>query len=109
MRNLQNDPIHMNAHRRRNESRIKRERKKNRIAKFAKSIVVMKISILWFLCGVAILTFIIAMESVLQYRIILKWALIFTFMCVLIHQVNEVTREIKKSPRNGNSKRDTEK
>lgn len=105
MYNLKNDPIHINADRRRNESRVKHEQEKIRKAKALKTIVTIKILSLWLFCFVAIIAFIIIFESLLQYRIILKWILIFTFTCVLIRQIDEATQKIKKSPRNGNSKR----
>ncbi|AMJ40679.1 hypothetical protein [Anaerotignum propionicum] len=105
MYNLQNDPVHINADRRRNESRMKREQKKTRKARALKAVATIKILSLWLFCFVAIIAFIIFIESLLQYRIILKWILIFTFTCVLIRQIDEATQKIKKSPRNGNSKR----
>lgn len=99
MHNLQNDPIHINADRRRNESCMKREQKKTRKARALKAIETIKILSLWLFCFVAIIAFIIFIESLLQYRIILKWILIFAFTCVLIRQIDETSQKIKEGGR----------
>ncbi len=66
--------------------------------------------VLMWLFAVAInVIFIVAMESLLPHRIILKWAVIFSFTYVWVYQFDSVTQKLKKSPRNGHSKRDTEK
>ena len=49
--------------------------------------------------------FIVAMETVLPHRIILKWVIIFSFTYTWVYQFDSVTQKLKKSPRNGNSSR----
>ena len=66
--------------------------------KRTKLIACIKIALLWLFCVMAIFAFVVAMERVLFYRIVLKWILIFTFACVLIRQIKEVEKKIK-SPR----------
>jgi len=106
MQNLMNDPIHRNADRRRKESRTKREQEQRKRVRKKEILSVIKILLLWVLCFVAVTVFVIAMEAVLSHRAVLKWFLIFTFTYVLVYQIDFITRKIKKSPRNGNSKRD---
>lgn len=103
MQNLQNDPIHRNAERRRNESRTRREQEQRKQAEMAEMIAAIKILLLWMFCFVAVTVFIVAMETVLPYRFVLKWILIISFTITLVSAIYAMVGGIKKSLRNGNS------
>lgn len=103
MQNLQNNPIHRNAERRRNESRAKREQEQRKRAQTKEIIAAIKILLLWIFCFVAVTVFIVAMETLLPHRFVLKWILIISFTTTLVSTIYGMTEVIKKSLRNGNS------
>lgn len=102
MQNIHNDPIYRNADRRKNERRMKREKRKVHTV-FVTNIKVMA---LWLLYSVIVFGFIAAVECALPHRIVLKWIIIFCFFGVTAPGVYKMEKKIKKSPRNGNSERD---
>jgi len=63
------------------------------------------IALLWLFAIAINVIFIVAMETVLPHRIILKWVIIFSFTYTWVYQFDSVTQKLKKSPRNGNSSR----
>jgi len=105
MRNIHNDPIYRNADRRKNERRMKQEKRKGNVI-FVTNI---KVVALWLLYAVIAFGFIAAVECALPHRIVLKWIIIFSFLVVSAPGVYKMEKKIKKSPRNGNSKRDKHK
>lgn len=102
MLNLQNDPIYRNADRRKNERRMKQEKRKG----YAIFVTNIKVVALWLLYSVIVFGFIAAVECALPHRILLKWIIIFSFFVVSVPGVYKMEKKIKKSPRNGNSERD---
>lgn len=63
------------------------------------------IALIWLFAVVVNVVFIVAMETVIPHRIILKWVIIFSFTYMWVYQFDSITQKIKKSPRNCNSKR----
>lgn len=102
MRNIHNDPIYRNADRRKNERRMKQEKRKGNVI-FVTNI---KVVALWLLYAVIAFGIIAAVECALQHRIVLKWIIIFSFFGVSAPGVYKMEKKIKKSLRNGNSERD---
>lgn len=102
MQNIHNDPIYRNADRRKNERRIKQEKRKGH-AIFVTNI---KVVALWLLYAVIVFGFIAAVECALPHRIVLKWIIIFSLFGVSAPGVYKMEKKIKKSPRNCNSERD---
>lgn len=101
MQNIHNDPIYRNADRRKNERRMKQEKRKVHTV-FVTNIKVMA---LWLLYAVIVFGFIAAVECALPHRIVLKWIIIFSFFGVSTPGVYKMEKKMKKSPRNGYSKR----
>ncbi len=101
MQNILNDPIYRNAARRRKERHMKREKRRVHTV-FVTNIKVMA---LWLLYAVIVFGFIAMVESALPYRIVLKWIIIFSFFGITASGVYKMEKKIKKSPRNGHSKR----
>ncbi|WP_312072040.1 hypothetical protein [Anaerotignum propionicum] len=102
MLNLQNDPIYRNADRRKNERRMKQEKRKAH-AIFVTNI---KVVALWLLYAVIAFGIIAAVECALPHRILLKWIIIFSFFGASAPGVYKMEKKIKKSLRNCNSERD---
>lgn len=102
MQNIQNDPIYRNADRRKNERRMKQEKRKGH-AVFVTNI---KVVALWLLYTVVVFGVIAGVECALPHRIVLKWIIIFSFFGASAPGVYKMEKKIKKSLRNGNSKRD---
>lgn len=102
MQNIQNDPIYRNADRRKNERRMKQEKRKVHTV-FVTNI---KVVVLWLLYAVIVFGIIAAVECALPHRIVLKWIIIFSFFGVSAPGVYKMEKKIKKSPRNGNSEKD---
>lgn len=63
------------------------------------------IALIWLFAVAINVIFIVAMETVIPHRIILKWVIIFSFTYVWVYQFDSITQKLKKSPRNGNSSR----
>lgn len=94
-----NDPIYRNAERRKKERRMKQEKRRDH----AELVVNIKIVLLWMIYAVVVFAFIGALEVVLSHRIILKWIIFFSFVGASAPVVYEMEKNIKKSPRCGNT------
>lgn len=63
------------------------------------------IALIWLFAVVVNVIFIVAMETVIPHRIILKWVVIFSFTYTWVYQFDSVTQKLKNPQRNGNSRR----
>ncbi|WP_312060389.1 hypothetical protein [Anaerotignum sp.] len=99
MQNIHNDPIYRNADRRKNERRMKQEKRKGH----AIFVISIKVAALWLLYAVIVFGIIAVVECALPHRIVLKWIIIFSFFGASAPGVYKMEKKIKKSPRNGNS------
>ena len=91
MQNIHNDPIYRNADRRKNERRMKLEKRKGHTI-FVTNI---KIVALWLLYAVIVFGFIAAVECALPHRIVLKCIIIFSFFVVSVPGVYNMEKKIK--------------
>lgn len=99
MQNLQSDPIHRNAERRKNARRMKLEKRRG----YVELVANIKILGLWLLYVIMLFVFIAMVESALPYRIILKWIIIISFVGVTAPAVYNIEKKIKKSLRHCNA------
>jgi len=63
------------------------------------------IALIWLFAVVVNVIFIVAMETVIPHRIILKWVVIFSFTYVWVYQFDSITQKLKNPPRNRHSRR----